>query len=1158
MKKRNHLLLLLIATCIQLSFCQSSFSQKLPSTLLWRISGNGLQKPSYLFGTLHLTDERVFNLGDSLYKSIEQTDGFAIEIDPQEFTPLIIDEAKKEVYQRGQPIKELMSSAQYEKYGKMLAKKLNKKADDITTSDILDEKNKWIRQSFKNGKMQTFLDAYLFDIARRLGKWTGGVEDLKDQQGLTDLVDESDIEQIAISGSGESMKEDNKNAEYLINAYIDNDLNKIDRISNSQDSLFEDALLFRRNKKMARRMDSLSQLRSMVFAVGAAHLPGGKGLIALLREKGFTMTPVFSSKKIKPSDYKVKEVPLTWYDVKDEQGLYKASMPGKPGDMTIYGVMNMKMYFDIFSSTLYMTTAVRTPYSQKMADSVLRVMASYYFGNAKGKPITINNIPGKEFISEKQNYSHGYLLFKDGKMYIALGMSTKSGHAGEALISRFLHSFSITQKAADTSGIVTYTNKIKAYRLEVPGEPKSGDDYTKATKKDSTIVNELNIAADPVTGAYFFFGSNEAAPGYNLENDSVMLVAIRASQLSKFKKMSMDTAYIKNACRILDLAGMMADAPLTMKTRFQFRGNRWYGLVAIFDTAKDESSVQRFFNSFTTLDYAQVNWGNHTSADNSFTTWSPSAFTYEPDKKDEDGKRKWKYECYDSSRADNYGIIADEFSKYYWQNSDSALWNEVIARYSSDSVLVKKKISNNGLEGYELELKANGSSNVKRLRFFLNNGKLYTLMALQAAGEINNENTNKFFESFHFTSVQPDTNVLVSKAALLLSDMGSPDSSVSNSALKYLTIVPFVKEDLPLLHRALLRSYPELNYSPDQTRNKLKKIILNFKDPSSFSFAKNNYATANDTTRNLLLSIMASFPTKENYNDIKTLLLKQPPMVEPGYQVINPLTDSLQLTATILPDLLPLLKDTVMGPLLINLSAQLLDSGLVDKNIFKPYHPDILKLSARELALVKEDPDNSSYYDYLLVNLMGKMNTPEFNSVLQKWSLLSKPSYIALGAVNSLLRNNQAINPLAIGALAKDNSTRVELYDTLKTYHKANLFPAAYFTQKSFGESYAFTADEDNTPSVITYLSQKVINFKGRQSRFYFYKLTFHDGDDTTYSLACAGPFNVNVQEVFSKDATGVIYYDEYFDQSNVRKQSESLIKTMEDWFEWSDKKENK
>jgi hypothetical protein len=247
-----------------------------------------------------------------------------------------------------------------------------------------------------------------------------------------------------------------------------------------------------------------------------------------------------------------------------------------------------------------------------------------------------------------------------------------------------------------------------------------------------------------------------------------------------------------------------------------------------------------------------------------------------------------------------------------------------------------------------------------------------------------------------------------------------------------------------------------------------------------------------------------------------------------------------------------------MGPLLINLSAQLLDSGLIDKNIFKPYHPDILKLSARELALLKDDPDNSRYFDDLLVDLMGRMNSPEFNSVLQKWSLLSQPSYIALGAVNSLLRNNQAINPLAIQALAKDNGSRIELYDTLKAYHKANLFPAANFTQKSFGESYAFTADEDNTPSAVTYLLQKVINFKGRQSRFYFYKLTFHDGDNITYSLACAGPFNVNIKEVSSKDATGVIYYDEDFDQSKVQKQSESLIKQMEDWFEWSDEKENK
>lgn len=379
------------ATCIQLLFSQFSFSQKLPSTLLWKISGNGLEKSSYLYGTMHLTDERIFNIGDSLYKAIEHSDGFAIEIDPAEFTPFIIDKTKKDIYRNSVPLKETMDRDNFEKYGVMLAKKLHKNADEVTTGDVLREKNKWIEESFNTGKMQTFLDAYLFDIARREGKWTGGVEDLKDQEGLIDMIDESDIEQLAMGGDDEEMKAENDDAaEYLINAYIKNDLNAIDELTNLGDSAFDDALLFKRNKKMAMRMDSLGHQRSMVFAVGAAHLPGDRGLIALLKEKGFTVTPVFSSKKIKPAEYKVAEVPLKWHEVKDQDDLYTASMPGKPGDMTLYGIMNMKMYFDIFSSTVYMTTAMKTPYSQKMADSIFSKMADYYFGvpnYSKGKPI---------------------------------------------------------------------------------------------------------------------------------------------------------------------------------------------------------------------------------------------------------------------------------------------------------------------------------------------------------------------------------------------------------------------------------------------------------------------------------------------------------------------------------------------------------------------------------------------------------------------------------------------------------------------------------------------------------------------------------------------------------------------------------------------------
>lgn len=84
------MLILIASTSLQLSF-----AQKLSLTLLWKINGYGLQKPSYLYGTMHLTDERIFNLEDSPYSNIENTDGFAMEVDPEAFTPFIIDEAKK-------------------------------------------------------------------------------------------------------------------------------------------------------------------------------------------------------------------------------------------------------------------------------------------------------------------------------------------------------------------------------------------------------------------------------------------------------------------------------------------------------------------------------------------------------------------------------------------------------------------------------------------------------------------------------------------------------------------------------------------------------------------------------------------------------------------------------------------------------------------------------------------------------------------------------------------------------------------------------------------------------------------------------------------------------------------------------------------------------
>ncbi len=1154
MSKKN-LLLLLSITCIQLLSAQN-----LPSTLLWKISGNGLQKASYLYGTMHLTDERIFDIGDSVYKAIENSDGFATEIDPEQFTPFVIDEAKK-WYMASVRLKEMMSHEEFKKYGKPLAKKLNKNENDITAADVLREKNNWISESYRTGKMQTFLDVYLFDIARRQGKWTGGVEDLQDQEDVMNLIDESDIQELA---ADENENESDKNKEYkrsselFIKSYINNDLDAIDSLSFSGDSLYEDALLIKRNKKMAMRMDSLGHERSMMFAVGAAHLPGNEGLIALLKQKGFTVTPVFSSKKIKPKDYKVAEITLPWYDVKDEAGLYNASMPGKPGDLTLYGIITMKMYFDAFKSTIYMTTALKTPYSQSMADSVLSRITSYYFGMndyTKGKPITLNNTLGREFFSTKNNYSHGYLLFKDGTMYMAIAMSMKKDSSAASSINQFLHSFTINEHSANNdANTVTYINKMKAYQVNVPVQPKPAGDLASAYK-DSTLNKEINIVNDPASGAYLFFGTNEAARGFFIENDSSTLTTIKESQKEKFKHLDIDTTYTKNSHRILEYGGMMVQVPLMMKVHYESRGNRWYALVAMYDPEKAHASVESFFNSFTILDYAETEWNNYTSTDKLFSTWAPGQFILSA-KPSAKGDTIYNNQTYDTARADNYAIVATGFGKYYWQNSDSVLWSDLIEKSTEydDSLLLKKAISNGEAKGYEIEIQESGSGNIKRKRMLLNGGKIYSLITIQAAAEINNANNNKFFEEFRFNNLQPTVNIFVSKAAILLKDISSDDSAVRSQATEYLSKAPFTKSELPFLHDALLKNYPKDEDDYDETKNDLKKIIIDLNDTSSYNFAKNNYAKADDDTKNILLAVMASFPTQENFNDIKNILLKQPPRITPGYDLINSLSDTLQLTAAIFPELLPLMKDTIMAPVIIKLSNKLLNRDYADKTLLQPYQQDVLQIAQKKYTVAKNDADSYDELNYPLIDLLGKMNTAETNAMLQKWSLL-KDIYIQMEAVGMLLQNKQPVNPLAIKALTADNSTRIELYDSLKAYKKENLFPAQYLTQKYFAKSHVYTAaSDDEDPDKLTYLTQKIINFKGRQSRFYFYKVTYGDSDDASYSLACAGPFHMNVSDV-SEDAAGDIYYDEEFDASNLPAQMDALIKQMEEWYEWKDEK---
>src|SRR5436305_8160162 len=77
---------LFFSAFLLLGFFTSTAQKKVPQkkypSLLWEITGNGLKKPSYLFGTMHVSNKMVFHLSDSFYTALQQVDVVALEQNP--------------------------------------------------------------------------------------------------------------------------------------------------------------------------------------------------------------------------------------------------------------------------------------------------------------------------------------------------------------------------------------------------------------------------------------------------------------------------------------------------------------------------------------------------------------------------------------------------------------------------------------------------------------------------------------------------------------------------------------------------------------------------------------------------------------------------------------------------------------------------------------------------------------------------------------------------------------------------------------------------------------------------------------------------------------------------------------------------------------------
>jgi len=1118
----------------------ATFSQQYEHTLLWRISGKGMARPSYLYGTLHLREKRIFRFDDSMYAAIEHTDGLAIEVNLNEIIGCYINKLLDE-QDDDKKISDVFSKEEISKLEEPLKKKFKKNVKDITTKDILKEKNKWMADYLEKGEMPTFIDAYLYDIARRQGKWMGGIEDVEDQISLPDLTE---VKEAAATDETSTL-------EKMIRLYINQDLEGINQMVNKYDAASRDAVLTKRNIKMARRMDSLSAFRPMFFAVGAAHLPGDSGVIHLLRARGFTVEPVISHNRIDAKDYKFTEVPVQWEEVSDADNNYSVSMPGTPASIKMFGLIEMKFLLEFSNLSGYCTMAFINPVEDGKTDSLYdRLAATVFKDGVKRTPlkVTHDGTDGAEYVGKKENYSIRMQLFHQNNVTcMAWVYGKKDAYLHTADVDRFFESLKLHKSANNDGALYTFVDSIAGVTFKSPAKIELNPTLTKQTGAVKDWDVGFFTGQDKKSGAFLMLVTKQVKPGNVIFSDSAVLEEISDYFKEKYhveKKWSTIDGY-----RALSMEGPAKD--VYMKALTLVRGNKNIALLLVTQK-KDED--QRLLSPLTTLRFIPYKRGLWRTEQDSLHTYSaivPAPFTREYESAN--GVDAVNTYSFDTLSATSYYVVADTLNNYAWVANDSLFLRGKVNAYgaSKDTILtfgMTRNYSDIGAEG----LLHMGNTNVyKRIRILLHGNILYTLLAAGERAVLLSDDATKFFTSFK--SLSPAAfDIHKRKCRELLNDLKSHDSTIRYNAYAALDNQEFEKEDLPLLHDAVFASYPPLvkDGIATATNVRIGNLLSKMADRSTMQYVKKQYpklAAEREPLKYVALDILAAMETEESFNLLADLLLQSPPRTGNYFKLSGDVNSNVRLLAGIYPRLSKLISDTSIGLMVTAFTERLLDSGYTREAALQASENDILSLAAALLPGLMRETD-INYGIYGLIGLLRRIGSEHSVKMLTEY-LFVKNNYLRMRAALVLAGMDRPVPAQIMDSIAADPDMRLVLYRELKDINKEDIFPTQWHSQVYFAEAAIrnTATDVEDVVFIDADPSHEItIERNEKPLKFYTYKVTFLNGTDTVAYLGIAGAYDTSDTNMDQVESMTGIYYAEPFDPTKVEAMLMSYLSQFE------------
>ena len=1114
MKKHLHNYVFIILLLPAVFFSVRGYTQDKPvkkyQSLLWKITGNGLQKPSYLYGTMHVSKKVAYRLDDVFYKALLSSDAVAVESTPDTWVKFINRNPEFRA--------SLANRFLYTDEGFYREAFKIKSPEIFEINQLLGAQDSFLnailyrtQNESRNLEEDTYLDMFIYQAGTKFGKKAFSLENVDESNYLVSRAQIQAYKNQASPWLQKKLKEKNY-YDFLEDAYRKRDLDVIDSISlgtSTEHNL--KYMLWIRNRNMMHTLDSLMQSGISVFAgIGAAHLPGEHGAIELLRSKGYTVEAYTSDKTQYAIDTR-KTIENTFLK-KD----YPEFSPGDafvslkaPREFTELNLGNYDVFIspDLTNGAYLILTRIHLFNAlNKKRKFDFQALRSMIYESTHGeiieqKEVSIDGYPAIDVRSKtKEKDDQRYLYILTPLELIVVKMGGKKDFVkryGDEVFQ------SIRLKTADNKPEQVHPEH-REFEVELP----AFHTFDNPSNYGRRIVEAFDRSGDN----YYFLIEQILTDVDYLEEDDFELQQIQRRFYERYD-IDLPEGQFTHTANPSYRSSAEFDPELhdTLFLMTRLRGNQYFLLGSI---GKDRKKADAYFDSFR-INTPQYHNPFKQVKDTSLyfsvktTITPPDTYMNYYDNMEKNDKYKpymgiSRDNDYISSGDESINVSFHKFNDFSsYENLDS-LWKATLDYYRKDlSFIVLDHKTDTDKNGYPyLEAHFGDTLSGRRvwLKKILAHDRKYSIRFVSDSIHEPGEFVRTFYDSFTPYDTVFGPGVLEDKLPRFLHALSENDSLVFDT-YDHLSIR---KPHLKTLRKFISRfSFPK---NKQHIRNYFLTHMAQIAGTETGKFLDSLYIASYDNSyaQHAILLGYAMRHRKSYNRKILNLLESDLPLTDkksPVQDLFAQLDEQPGKAKDMFPGLLEFITVSDYKEHIFELLNTLKDSGYVRKKNYKPFKNQILTEAKIELKRVMSKSyteEKNTYYD----NDVSNMRLTRYLNLLYPFRKDKK--------VKSFIRQIEALNDnkvkekllyLQISAnenystrdmdsVCKDLKTRWLLYSDLKHAGKTSHFPKAYKNQKSIAESLLFSSGTtyDKKTDTIVFIGKRNIRVNHENYQAYIFK----------------------------------------------------------------------